>query len=401
MKRVVILGGGFGGVRCALTLDTLLKKASLNNVQVTLIDKNRYHSFIPALYEVASAASGVSEDTLYSRANILLKEILARTNVKFVKAEITAIHSSQNQKYVEFADGNGLDFDCLVIALGAQTNFYNIPGLKEHAIDLKDFVSALKIRRAIKLADQTPRTILVGGGGATGVELSAELASCLREQSPSITIVEGAGRVLPSFDHHISSLAAKRLKKLGISLKLGNVMKEVTHNQVTLADGQRLAYDQLFWTGGIIPHPLVADLSFDKERGFLKVDDCLRLLSEGKELKEGVFAIGDSCVHYDAKGNLIPWTAQKAIAEGKQAAINVVNHLKDQEGGLCKPQTIRFIIPIGGKWAIVRLNHFFLYGFLGWGLKNLVELKYLLSILPWYRAFGKWLATMITFSHND
>ncbi|MBI3335345.1 MAG: FAD-dependent oxidoreductase [Candidatus Portnoybacteria bacterium] len=398
-KAIVILGAGFGGVRCALTLEKLVRKARLENIRIVLIDKNRYHTFIPALYEVASAAPSVSEDALYHRVNILIKHLVLNKRIEFIKAEIASIETEKH--YVLFADGNGVDFDYLVIALGAQTNFYDIPGLKEHGLELKDFVSAVKIRRSVKLADEMPKMILIGGGGTTGVELSAELTTCFRGICPRIMIVQGDKRLLSKFPENISELTQKRLHSLGVEVKLDSYIKEVKENEVMIASGDSLPYERLFWTGGITGNSLFASLRFQKEKGFFKVDECLRIIKENGNPKENIFAIGDASIVYDLKGQIVPWTAQKAISEGRQIAYNVFRLLTGKEITLCALPKVRFIIPIGGKWAIAKLNGITWSGFFGWMLKNFVELRYLLSILPWYKACGKWLLAVCTFSRND
>lgn len=398
-KNVVIIGAGFGGLQCAFELEKLIKAAAMSNVHIILIDKNRYHTYIPALYEVASASPNISEGTLYHRANILFKHLLLSKNIEFIKAEVAAI--KQKGSYIVFKDSNGIDFDYLVIACGSKTNFYNIPGLQEYAIDLKDFISALRIRRRIKLADDIPGAIVIGGGGATGVELAGEICSCLKQKRPRITIVEGAPRILPSFSEHISQLARKRLRKLGIEVKEDNIIKKVTKDAVILSSNNKIPYKALFWTGGIIPQPFLGKLPFQKEKGFLKVASCLEVIDKKGKPVENIFALGDACVTFDQKEKLIPWTAQKAMNEGRQIAYNILQRLLKREGKACQPYQPQFIIPIGGKWAIAYVHGVLYSGVWGWMLKNIVELNYLASILPWYKAFPKWLGTLATFTRND
>lgn len=398
-KKIVILGAGFGGIQCALRLAKLVKTEGLTDVRITLIEKNRYHTFTPALYEVASASPKVSEDVLYHRVNILIRHIIEATRIEFIKAEVVSIDLAD--KSLAFSDGSGIDFDYLVLAAGAQPNFYNIKGIAEHALSLKDFISALQIRRAVKLGDEVPKTIVIGGAGPTGVELAGELQSCFKNECPQITLIEAAPRILPSFPERISTLAARRLAKLGITMKTAVPINEIDARSVSLKDGQKIPYDRFFWTGGITPGPLITSLPLQKEKGFLKVSPCLQVIDESGKVNENVFALGDCAISYDPKGNLVPWTAQKAIAEGQYIARTIVQTLKGSQAGVCELPPVRFIIPIGGKWAIAKLNGITYGGFFGWVLKNFVELRYLSSFLPWYKALGHWLATMVTFSRND
>jgi NADH:ubiquinone reductase (H+-translocating) len=400
-KIIAILGAGFGGLACALKLEQLLKKARVGGVRIVLIDKNRYHTYIPALYEVASADPSVSEDALYHRVNILIRHILKRKKVEFLKAEVTSIDTKDT--YITFADGNGIDYDYLVLAMGAQTNFSDIKGLQKYSLDLKNFICALKIRRAAKLGDEIPKRMVIGGGGTTGVELAAELHTCFRDAHtcPQITIINGQERILPKFPERVSILAQERLKKIEVILKLGSYIKEVTKSHVVLANKEKVPYDCLFWTGGICGHSLLEKLPFKKEKGFLTVDECLHPVNLKGKSQEDIFALGDVSVVYTSRGALVPWTAQKALTEGQKVAHNLFRLITGKGSRVCLPEKVQFIIPIGGKWAITKLNGMVHAGFLGWMLKNLVELKYLASILPWHRAVTQWLQAIVTFSKND
>lgn len=400
-KTIVILGAGFGGLRCALTLEKLLRKHKLQDTaEIILIDKNRYHTFIPSLYEVASASPNVSEDALYHRANILIKHLIRRKRITFIKAEISKINLEK--KHVEFSDGAGQEFDYLVVALGSETHFYGIPGLKEHSLQLKDFIDALRIRRSMKLADAVPQKIVIAGGGTTGVELSAELHSCLSQAGISISIIEGAGRILPTFTENVSHLAAKRLQTLGIKVLLGHFIKAVEQKGILLDNGARVPYDVLLWSAGIKGHHLFEGLPLKKEKnGILKSDSCLHPLKENDDSVDFAYIIGDAASFYDHKGHPIPWTAQKAINEGKKVAYTLFRLLQGLHETKHYPEKTRFIIPIGGKWAIAHLHSFTHVGFFGWVLKDLVELKYLFSMLPFPSAFYHWARAMMTFSRND
>jgi len=399
-KTILILGAGFGGVRATLTLEKLLKKARLSQeCEIVLVDKNRYHTFIPSLYEIASAAPDIEERVLFSRVNILIKDLVKKKRIQFIKAEVSNIDIGG--KFVEFVDGGGQDFDYLVIALGAQTNFFNIAGLEKWALKLKDFTDALRIRHAIQTS-KPPKHIIIGGGGSTGVELAAEIRKVLKQKNTAITIVEGEKRILSSFSEKISDIATKRLHSLNVDLRLGNYIKEVTPHGLLLDNDERIAYDHLFWSAGLRGHEIFQSLPLKKEKnGMLTVTDCLHPMSEDSLSIDYIYAIGDATLFKDSEGNVVPWTAQKGIYEGKKTAYALMRGLKGLKEIKCYPEKLRFIIPIGGKWAIAHLRRFTFTGFAGWGLKNIVELKYLLSILPAYQAFYYWSRSMLTFIKND
>ncbi|MEK9147554.1 MAG: NAD(P)/FAD-dependent oxidoreductase [Patescibacteria group bacterium] len=406
MKKIVVLGAGFGGIKCAITLEKLAKKNNLP-VKIILIEKNRYHTFIPALYEIASASPRVSEYALYNRSNILIKNIVKNKKIDFIKGEVSEINCKKNS--IKLEDCEEISFDYLVIAIGSQTNFYDIPGIKEYSLKLKNFVDAIKIRRATKLADIIPNKIVIGGGGTSGIETAAEIISCFRKcckTELSIKIIEGNDKILKSFPEKVSLLAEKRLKKLNIKILKNHFIKKLINKKVILDNGYNIPYDLFIWAGGIKNNPLLYNLPFVKEKnGLLKANSYLRLKYKNK--KEGdicnnIFSIGDSVSSYDIYGKNIPATAQKAISEGNYIAKIIIDKINNnKKPRIHYPVKTKFIIPIGGKWAITTLNGFIFGGFLGWILKNLVELKYLLSILSWHKAIYKWIAIIITFSKND
>jgi len=401
VKKIVIVGAGFGGLRCALTLERALKEYRLSKeAEIVLVDKNRYHSFIPALYEVASASRALSEEALYARTNILIKTLIGTKKISFVKGEVTDINIEE--RYVELADGSGQEFDYLVIALGSEINFYDIPGLEKQALCLKDYLDALRIRRAVKLGDNIPKQIVVAGGGTSGIELAAELRKDLKKVPVSIILVEGEKRVLPSFPEAISHIAASRLRELHILPKLGHYIKKAEKKELLLDNDEKIPYDCLFWTAGIKGHRLLEKIPLQKEKnGMLKSDACLHPLKESGEPIAYAYAIGDAGAFYDAQGKIVPWTAQKAIGQGKKAAYSILRSIQGLHETRCYPEKVNFVIPIGGKWAIAKLNSFVYSGFGGWMVKDLVELKYLLSILPISKALAYWAKTVWAFSRND
>jgi len=404
MKTIVIIGAGFGGLRCALNLEKFARK-SKKPVKIILIEKNRYHTFIPALYEIASASPRVSEYALYNRSNILIKNIVKNKKIDFIKAEATSIDCRGNTIILDGKDK--INFDYLVIAIGSQTNFYNIPGLKKYSLGLKNFVDAIKIRRATKLADIIPNKIVIGGSGTSGIETAAEIINCFRrccKKELSIKIIEGKNKILNSFPEKVSLLAEKQLKKLKIKILKKHYIRKLTDKKIILDNGNSIHYNLFIWTGGIKNHPLLDKLPFIKEKNRLpKADSCLHLKYEKeRNICHNIFSIGDSVNSYNSSGKTIPFTAQKAITEGNHIAKTIIDKIiNNKKSRVYYPVKTKFIIPVGGKWAITSINGFVFKGFLIWILKNLVELKYLLSIIKWHKAIYKWIAIITTFSKND
>src|SRR3989344_1030151 len=195
MYKILILGGGFGGIRAALDLEKKLK----NKAQIILIDKNGYHLFLPALYEVASAY-GVKRDPFAVRLKksicIPYHDIFEGRNIEFVQDEVTGADFGAKKV---FADARAFEYDYLLIALGSQTNDFGILGVREYAYQFKSIEDALMINKALdKLINDCadsrreqsagPVKIFICGGGFTGVELAAEISCCAKKISRSYKI---------------------------------------------------------------------------------------------------------------------------------------------------------------------------------------------------------------------
>jgi NADH dehydrogenase len=257
--RVVILGSGYAGLRAAQQLEKYAREPGAP--EVVLVDRHPYHQIIT---DLPQAASGRAEaDTIA----LPIAHLLKRSRVRFLQAEVG--HIDLQRRLVHTSEGP-LVYSTLVIALGSITAFHDVPGLAEHALTLKSVDDAreieARVRQVIAMAateaNQLGRagllSILIGGGGLTGVELAGELAELLpalaveyaiEPQLPHITLVEGAPTLLPSMPARLQAAAARALTGMGVRLMLGARVASADREGVWLTSGDRLVGRTLAWTG--------------------------------------------------------------------------------------------------------------------------------------------------------
>lgn len=415
-KSIVILGAGFGGLKAAFELGKLLRRHNLTEqYEITLVDRNSYHTYTPTLYEIATTSK---ETTNYIGLKHIvafeIAELVKKTGVKFLKAEIKELDLIGGD--IHFANGTSLKFNNLIIALGAETNYFDIPGLKENSVALKTFVDALKIRdRILDVMSSGKKSIkiIVGGGGSAGVELAGELQEWLAELkeeiqncSSEVSIIEASPTILPGFDSRIIDRAQKRLKKLGVKILNNEVIDRALPDKVVLKSRAEVPYDVLVWTGGVKASSLIATLPLKIERrGRVEVGVGMECLPQTPDLKlyGKIYALGDAVCFYDsATGKPMPGVARAAINQAEIVAKNIIcDILGKAEHQKYTPMNYPYVIPIGGKWALAKLGPMLIHGFWGWILKGLVELNYLMSIMPLFKAIRVWFHGLLIFIKND
>lgn len=420
-KKIIILGGGFGGLKAVNTLAKKIKKLDLNNeYEVILIDKKPYHTYTPLLYEVATTSKETADYTeLKSLVAYPFEQLFKNEEVKFIQGKVFDI--SLTQKIISL-EKEILKFDYLIIALGSETNYFNIKGLKENSFCLKSFNDAIAIRDAIvsKIEiNQKKIKILIGGGGSTGVELASEIKEWLYEIEKKekngflseVIIIEGHQSVLYGLDKKVIKKVSQRLNKLGIKIKTGHFIKELGNKKAILDNGEEISFDIFVWAGGIKAPLITEKIPCQKEEkgGRIKTTkemECI-LKNNNLSLKGKIYAIGDTVCFYDSSGNPIPAVARAAITQGKIAAQNIVEEIKNEKGiksikkHYFKPKNYPYIIPVGGKYAVAKIGPIIIAGFWGWLFKGLVEIYYLISIMPFSRALTIWLKGLKVFIQND
>ncbi len=375
--RVVVIGAGFGGLSAIRTLPR-------SGIEIVVIDSNNYHTFQPLLYQVATAGLDAEEICFPIRATLR-----RRPNARFVMGSVTAIDLDHQQVIV---DGERMErYDYLVIAAGSVSTSFGVEGVEECALPLKTLTDALDLRHHLlarfedAAADATgdvDLSIAVVGGGPTGVEISGGVRELidkvLTKDYPEldlrrvrITLVEGSDRVLGPFDAHLSSLAARSLRRRRVDLELGCGVARVEPDAVVMADGRRIRAGTIVWAAGVTASPLATMLRLPLGRGGrIPVEADLSLSDH-----PNVFAVGDIAL---PPGNPLPQVAQPAIQGGAHAARQIAARL---DGHGTEPFVYRdkgSMATIGRNSAVAELpNGWRFHGVVGWlmwlGL-HLVEL---------------------------
>jgi NADH dehydrogenase len=339
MKHVVIVGGGFAGLHCALKL------VSRPEVRITLLDKNNYQQFQPLLYQVASGllapgnAAFPLRDVLHKAANVDVKM------AEVVSADLAA-------RAVRTSDGQTCRGDFLVLAAGSEVNFFKTPGAKEHALPLYSLRDAEVIQsrllealeaadREPSLADQGGLTVVVVGAGPTGTEMAGALGDALRRMDkglyknvdPSkakVYLADMAHHVLGAFSPESQAYAARKLAERGVELRLGSAVKEVTATHVLLADGSQIRARIVIWAGGLKASTLAGYLGVTQGRGGrldVEPDFTLRGFP-------GVYALGDFANVAGKDGRALPQLASVAQQAGRYCAAHILGQI---EGKPVKP----------------------------------------------------------------
>jgi len=388
-KNVVILGAGFAGVKAGLEI---IKCKKALDIRITLIDKNSYHLFTPSLYEVATREEPQKNIT------IPLKEIFGN-QVHLVREEVVGIDTEH--KMIRTKSKMCFYYDYLIVGLGSETAYFGIPGLVEHSFPLKTLADAIHIQRAIKNAYQKKTKIgvidvFVGGGGSSGTELVGELISfrerlakqhLCKNDCMRLTIIQKSDRLLRELDKKASEVAGKRLEDYGVRLFLGEHVKSLTKDCITTDMGSCYKYDIFIWTGGVRASSVLGRCGFStNDRGQLIVNQYLQVVGY-----KNIFAVGDNAEFIDIKTKQhASWLAQVAEEQGKIAAENIYRLIKSLPLEKYKLSHFGHIVPLKGRFAIVEFNGFHIVGFLGWIIQQVVFLRYLLGILPLFKAFKRW-----------
>lgn len=411
-KRIVIVGAGFGGLTTALTLaaDPALARRGF---EIVLVDRHHHHLFTPALYELAAIPREYARDeSLISSALIPIREIIRDRPIRFICDELAGLDQAGRRALLR--KSGPLSYQFLVLALGAETNYFNIPGLREYGIPLKTCDDAVMLRNRIEAAAQNgaPLKITVGGAGASGVELIAELVNfvcALKKRQTkfpmrcdvSFLLIEASSEILPGSDAWIIRRSRERLERLGVVIKTNSPIITVSKREIILNGGEPLNYDILVWNGGVRGPAILTRLGLPlSPKRTLITDNTLRVeaAADGR-----IFAVGDCAWFVNPQSKRpLPWNAPVAESEARHVSDEISRALRARPPLRFRPLSkYPFILAVGKKYALADLIVIRLSGLAGWFIKMLVELRYLLFLLPWPRAFKLWWRNVRLYRSND
>ncbi|MDO8523192.1 MAG: FAD-dependent oxidoreductase [bacterium] len=420
IQEIVIVGGGFGGARIAKILAGWQEGAQ-RNIHITLIDKSRFHTYNPHLYEVATAhlpeafAQGplpldffdLKSSAIYPLEDIFSDEL----NVTILEDKVLNVDFKAHEVILE-KEGKH-PYDILVLSAGSETNYFGNKGLIERGLPLKNFFDALEIRNAVDEAfANTPKNkqvkIIIGGGGFTGCELAGEMMGYFKKLEaihgrPDLSfeciIVEAADKLLGGASQWISKRAARRLENLGVKFKFQSPIKDVATGEVILGSGEKIPYNVLIWTAGVKASDLSHELLGVKlEKASCMIVDKNLLI----EPYENVFGAGDNTYCIDeATGKSLPMTAAVALREAKCVAENIKRVILKKPLLKYKPHSAGVIMPLGGKFALLESNGLRLEGFIPWFIKMAVSFHYWATLIGWRKSWEIMKKGIEIYKQND
>jgi NADH dehydrogenase len=384
-KRVVILGGGFGGLYTALEMERRIARDP--DVEVTLVNHDNFFLFTPMLHEVA--ASDLDMTHIVNPIRKLLKR------VQFFQGDVE--HIDLEHQSIEVSHGGDhhhhrLDYDHLVIGVGNITNYYNLPGLADHALTMKSLGDAIYLRnRLIRNLEESDfectdarkplMTIVVAGGGFAGVETIAAVNDFVRDaisfyrnlqaRDLRIVLVHSGSVILPELNTKLGEYAQEKLRERGIEVKLDTRVLGYRNGIVELSDGSKIPTKTLIWTAGTAPHPILDAVPCLKDRGRIATNEYMEVPNW-----PGVWAVGDCASIPDQRtGKPYPPTAQHALRQGRVLAGNIRAAIK---GGDKRPfvfSTLGQLAAIGKRAGVAQVFGFNFSGFVAWWLWRTIYLS--------------------------
>jgi NADH:ubiquinone reductase (H+-translocating) len=387
MKKILILGGGFGGVATYQHLHRLVHPANIHDIRIELINRTNYFTFSPMLHEVATGS--------VEREHVIhpLREILGCCGKDFHQASVLTVDP---EKKIVHTDKGDHSYDVLVLALGVEQSFFHTPGAEEHALALKWLPGAIAIRNRIinsfeQASDMHDKknheavsrflNFVIVGGGPTGTELAGQVSDLLRDEMTAyygdvpmsyanIVLIHAGNRLMEQLSPAASKDAMKRLKSMGVQVILRETVTEVTEDSVKLSSHRSIPSNSVFWTAGtesklgtILPPKLL------NERGLLMVSGTFQVPEHPE-----IFALGDS-VRVTEEGYEYPPLAQAAVQASSLVAKNIIAHIHKQPVQKKRYAHKGDIIPIGDNYGIFERKSIHITGFWVWILRRIVFLQ--------------------------
>ena len=396
--KVVILGGGFGGLAAA--------RALYKSAEVTVVDRHNFQTFLPLLYQVSTA--GLAAD----HVAYPIRGALRKTNIKFRMGSPISI--DHRNKEVKLDSSEVLNFDHLIVALGSVSADFGIPGVNEYALGMKTVHEALTIRAEImrrfedlcRFEDDTKLSISVIGGGPTGVEMAGAIAELIRGPLKSdkadaaaninISIIEAGPRLLPTFAPSLSDRTKKDLEKLGVKVMLNIPVKAIEHRKITLNDDSVINSEITIWAAGVKGSDAMAQLSLPTTGNRIAVEPTMQVQNYSN-----VWALGDVAGAIGKDGKPLPMVAPVAIQQGKFIAKQIARLIANKPLTDFKYLDKGSMATIGRNKAIVQVRGLKIAGPIAWLIWVWLHLFYLLGGRNKIGTMADWTWNYLTFDRGN
>ncbi len=375
-QHIVVVGGGFGGVKTVLDL---AKHSKL--FDITLVSDRPDFWYFPTLYHTATGGTR-------AQSSIPITHLLKNTAVKFIESK--ALSVDRATKTLVLSNDTTLQYDKLVMALGVVTNYFGIPGLQEFSYGIKSIAEAEELKQHLhkQIVDEGKPDLnyVVVGGGPTGIELAGALGQYMEfimkhhgitGRKMHIDLVEGNKHLMPRMPKSVSIAIERRLRKLGVKLYLGKAVQGETADALTVS-GKPIRSHTVIWTAGQANNPFFADNNFQiSEHRKVVVDEFLRA-------EKDIFVIGDNA---DTKYSGM---AQTAIYDAEFVAHNFLKEAEGEPKLAYRPKKPVYVMPAGPRWSAVEWGNVHLYGKLGWFLREAGDFVAFTDIEPMPIAAFQW-----------
>lgn len=370
-QRVLIIGGGFGGVKAALEL------VDDDRFDVTLLSDDTDLRYYPTLYHTATGGRR-------SNSSIPLSRIFTDKNVNLVQD--TAATLDRKAKSVLASSGQSYEYDVLILGLGVVTNYFGIEGMKEFSYSIKSQSEVAKFKAHLHkqlLDNKRPDNhYVVVGAGPTGIELAGSLPGYLKHimenhglaaREVHVDLIEAAPRLLPRLPKETSRIVRRRLKKLGVRLYIGKTVQAASADNITVS-GKPIRSHTIIWTAGVTNHPFFVENKFViMGRGKVAVDVYL-------QSEENIYVIGDNA------NTPYSGLAQTALRDGSLVANNLRRKASGKKLKSYEAVAPITVIPAGPHWAAVLWGKVSIHGWLGWAIREAADFVGFRDLEPWARA---------------
>ena len=396
--KVVILGGGFGGLAAA--------RALYKSAEVTVVDRHNFQTFLPLLYQVSTA--GLAAD----HVAYPIRGALRKTDIKFRMGSPISI--DHKNKEVKLDSSEVLNFDHLIVALGSVSADFGIPGVNEYALGMKTVHEALTIRAEImrrfedlcRFEDETKLSISVIGGGPTGVEMAGAIAELIRGPLKSdqanaaahiqVSLIEAGPRLLPPFAPSLSERTKKDLEKLGVKVLLNTAVKAIEHRKIILKDDSVLNSEITIWAAGVKGSDAMAQLTLPTIGNRVAVEPTMQVKNY-----PNIWALGDIAGAVGKDGKPLPMVAPVAIQQGKFIAKQIARLIANKPLGEFKYLDKGSMATIGRNKAVVQVKGLKISGPIAWLIWLWLHLFYLLGGRNKIGTMADWTWNYLTFDRGN